>query len=133
MGFKRRSLPEPTVNMSIIQSFAHFKTISCRVPNFDGSKEICNVPPEFALRFMGWVFAIQKLFSHGGPSPFIYLPVYPRLTGQDGRRRFRRRNRGHKGLWGRKSPSHLSKANNGRRTYLKKTNKVCPELLQFES
>jgi hypothetical protein len=80
MGFKRRSLPEPTVNMSIIQSFAHLKTISCRVPNFDGSKEICNVPPEFALRFMGWVFAIQKLFSHGGPSPFIYLPVYSRLA-----------------------------------------------------
>src|SRR4030042_5805645 len=106
--------------MSIIQSFAHLKTISCRVPNFDGPKEICNVPPEFALRFMGWVFAIQKLFSHGGPSPFIYLPFYPRLAGQDGRRRFRRRNRGHKGLWGRKPPSPLSKANTGRRTYLKK-------------
>jgi hypothetical protein len=65
MSFKRRSLPEPTVNMSIIQSFAHLKTISCRVPNFDGSKEICNVPPEFALRFMGLVFAIQKLFIPG--------------------------------------------------------------------
>ena len=86
MGFKRRSLPEPTVNMSIIQSFAHLKTISCRVPNFDGSKEICNVPPEFALRFMGWVFAIQKLFFHGGPSPFMHLLFYPTYTGQDGRK-----------------------------------------------
>jgi hypothetical protein len=98
MGFKRRSLPEPTVNMSIIQSFAHLKTISCRVPNFDGSKEIRTVPPEFALRFMGWVFAIQKLFSHGGPSPFIYLPFYPRLAGQDGRGRFRRGRIGVKSL-----------------------------------
>gem|GEM_PF-790796 len=80
---------------------------------------------------MGWVFIIQKLFSHGRPSPFIYLAFYPSLAGQDGRGRFRRGNRGQKSLRPKTSLPFIE-GKHRRNPYQKKTSKVSPEFLSKE-